>query len=147
MEIKYLAPNAAIVQQIKTGLHLDDSGKPEKMEIYFFDTPSLTLLNDQHLVLRLRRKKDAWEFTVKERPAGKKAQEKDSPGELVAEKTVGQPKEKEVLSYSLDSSPSDAAVKDAIEKPAATGSVGPGALLSEDSSIALGFADDRYVEN
>src|SRR5258708_5359108 len=90
IEIKFLAPNDAL-QQIKTGLHLEDSGNPEKMEIYFFDTPTLALLKDQHLILRLRKKKDAWEFTVKERPTKRQALDKGDPGELVAEKTVGQP--------------------------------------------------------
>ena len=58
IEIKYLAPDDTILRQIKTDLKLDDIAPDEKMDIYFFDTPSLTLLNEQHLVLRLRRKKD-----------------------------------------------------------------------------------------
>jgi len=114
VEIKYLAPDAASVSQIKTSLALDKTPPGAVMEIHFFDTPSLTLLKDQHLALRLRKKGDTWTFTVKERPTTRQPDEVGLGGELETDESIATLDK--VRSYSIDSKPSAASIKAALEQ-------------------------------
>lgn len=84
------------------------------MEIYFFDTPSLTLLKDQHLILRLRKKGETWTFTVKERPTTQTHESDGYPGTLETDVAIGS-KEK-VPTYSIECNPSMASVRAAIDQ-------------------------------
>lgn len=123
IEIKYLAPDGPTLDHLKDALKLDDAKSTKTMEIRFFDTPTLALLNDQKLILRLRHKGGAWEFTVKERPASDQTQKALGTGEVTMEKTVGA--KESVASYSLDSAPAEEAVQTAIKTNAVQGLLSP----------------------
>lgn len=119
MEIKYLAPDAATVAQIKSSLALDQSTPKETMEIYFFDTPSLTLLKDQHLALRLRKKGKTWTFTVKERPTPLQPGEAGTNAKIETDESIAHLEK--VRSCSIDSKPSTASIKAALKSDSIAG--------------------------
>ncbi len=102
LEIKYLAPNAATLGQLKTTLGLDPAAAKKSMEIYFFDTPTLTLHNTHHLILRLRKKGEIWTLTLKQRPAGPEAHPLNEFTKLETDESIGSGDK--VISYSIDKS-------------------------------------------
>lgn len=112
LEIKYPAPAAPAVARIKATLALDQSTPREIMEIYFFDTPSLTLLKDQHLALRLRKKGEIWTFTVKERPTTLQPGEAGSKAIIETDESIAQLEK--ARSCSIDSKFSITTVKAAL---------------------------------
>lgn len=114
IEIKYLAPDAASVTRIKSSLSLDQTPPGELMEIHFFDSPSLALLKDQHLALRLRKKGKTWTFTLKERPTALTPDDIGLNGELETDESIGTLEK--AVSYSIDSHPCAASIKAALEK-------------------------------
>ncbi len=113
IELHYLAPDTA-ASAIKVALALDATPPQDTMEIYFFDTPSLTLLKDQHLILRLRKKGETWTFTVKERPTTQPPESDRYPGALETDVAIGSGEK--VPTYSIDCNPSMASVRAAIEQ-------------------------------
>lgn len=114
VELHYLAPDAATAGKMRSALTLDAIPPQDTMEIYFFDTPSLTLLKDQHLILRLRKKGKTWTFTVKERPTHLPPEADGYPGTLEIDESISTGEK--VPAYSVDCNPSMASVKAAIEE-------------------------------
>ncbi len=102
LAIKYLAPNATTVAQLKTTLGLDPAAAKKSMEIYFFDTPTLTLNNTQHLILRLLKKGETWTLTLKQRPADPAAHPINQFTKLETDKSIGSGDK--IFSYSIDKS-------------------------------------------
>lgn len=114
IELHYLAPDATTAGQLRNSFALDTTPSQDTMEIYFFDTSSLTLLKDRHLILRLRKKGETWTFTVKERPTNQPPEADGHPGTLETDEAISTGKK--VLSYSVDCTPSMASVRSAIEQ-------------------------------
>ena len=113
-ELHYLTADSTTAGQLRNTLALDATPPQDTMEIYFFDTPSLTLLKDQHLILRLRKKGLTWTFTLKERPTTQPPEADGYPGSLETEVAIGSGEK--CPSYSIDCNPSMASVRAAIDQ-------------------------------